>query len=163
MILGKLLELMMDDMKSVSNLYRPTHHLEQVSHDLLHTIDKHGVERFREIPEFLYAFVPTYAYPGFYLKSGIYEGIYEELSEIFPSSSNIEDSQTYTNLSKFQKRLKDLFSGSLHAVSDYRVFIASASSGPPYINKVSESTVGNPIEQSIFAISTIEKKSYGQL
>ena len=147
---NKLLKLMMDDMKHVSYLYRPTHHWDQVVNDLLKTINNQGIERFRETPAFLYSFIPTYAYPHYYLEPEKYDEIHNALSDIFPPDSKIEDSQTYTTHSKFQKRLKDLLTGRLHALSDYRVFLASDSNRPPYIKGVSESKIGHPIEQFIF-------------
>jgi len=141
---------MMYDMSKTSHLYRPTHHWQEVVKELISVIEDQGIERFRATPAFLSAFVPTYAFPHYYFEPDRYNGIHKALSELFPPESKIEKSQKNTTLSKFDIRLKDLLSGKLHSLSDYRAFLASDTSGPPYTKLASESRVGHPIEQFNF-------------
>jgi len=148
--LPHLLRLMLDDMSKASRLYRPTHHWQGVVNELIETIKDQGVGSFRSLPAFLQAFVPNYAFPGYYGEADRYNGMYKALADVFPTESKLEKSQKTTTHSKFNIRLTDLLSGRMHALSDYRVFLASYSNHPPYTDKSSESQVGNPLEQFNF-------------
>ena len=148
--LPQLLRLMLDDMALASTLYRPTHHWQYAVNELIEAINNHGVENFRSLPLCLKTFVPCYAFPDYYQTPGRYNGMNKVLAEKFPVETGIDKSQRTTTHSKFDIRLSDLLSGRLHALSDYRVFLASYSDYPPYTDKASESKVGNPLEQFIF-------------
>mgnify|MGYP000858399662 CR=1 FL=1 len=146
----KLLKLMMDDMSNVSYLYKPTHHWQRTVDELLYDIRERGLKDFRATQSFLRAFIPSYAFPNYYHDSKIYNCVKKAFHEASPRESEIEKSQTSPTRLKFDLRLTDLLAGRLHALSDYRVFLASNKCGPPYTKLASESQVGNPLEQFNF-------------
>jgi len=132
-----LLNLMIKDMKKQSPLYRPTTFWEYGSELIINELKNDKVENFRSLQTNRNFFVPCYSFADYYENKGKYTELVEAYKKLSP------DIRTHTKLER-------LFSGRLQAIDDYRTLVASNIDILPYTDKVSESTIGNPIEQFEF-------------
>ena len=134
-----VLELMLEDMAAASPLYQPSTFWQKAVDELIEDIRIKGIDGFRSLPSALRFFVPNYGYNDYHKNPDAYwAGAYDGWRRFNP------DSQIY------DLRLRQLFSGELHALADYRVYLASMSDAAPYTDRSTESTIGNPLEQFEF-------------
>jgi putative sugar O-methyltransferase len=132
-----LLNLMLEDMKNQNKLYKPTTFWEYGSSLLIQELEENDVKNFRKLSVTRSFFVPGYSAVEYFENNINYDTTINEFDKI------VKDK-------RFVTRLKRLFTGEASAFSDYRVLQASNIDKSPYTDKVSESTVGNPIEQVTF-------------
>jgi len=132
----QLIELM-TDMQTQDALYKPTTFWKEASKVIIEDFTKKDMQDFRNFSSSLGMFVPTYAFPEYIHNNKKYVSIQENLKET-------------TEDVKSNLKLEMLIRGEVQAFADYRVLCASDKNFSPYLNKVSESTVGNPPEQFIF-------------
>lgn len=140
----KLLNLMMDDMITQSELYKPTSFWELGSRLLIDELEKNNIDDFRKFHFTRSFFVPGYSSIE-YLEN---PEKYDERIKVF---------EQIVSDKKFIIRMKRLFNGYSSAFNDYRVFKASNVDKLPFIDLVSESVVGNPLEQV-----TIDGKNFSR-
>ncbi len=133
-----ILEQMIRDMSSASSLYRPSEFWKICSERLIKELTAEGIEKFRSLPASLGFFVPTYSYPRYLSDKKRYAPVKDAIDKIVAPNK------------LFTIRLDDLLEGKIHALSDYRTFMASISKEPPYTDRVSESDIGSPVEQFEF-------------
>jgi len=129
---------MIDDMGKQSNLYKPTHFWQIGSNMIIKDLKAEGIEKFRSLPSSLSFFVPTYSYPNYHINKKNCKSLKNKVLPL------IEPNKL------FMMRLENLFAGQIHALADYRTFMASSLESPPYTDIISESNVGSPIEQFLF-------------
>lgn len=133
------LVLAREAMQTQSELYRPTVFWEEASNRIVAELLSGGVERFRSLPTSLGFFVPTYGTPG----GGLSAEQVKRLSEWL----KVE----YPNEAKPQLAVNLFLSGSMSALSDYRVLkAADDQSRLPHLHTFSESKVGEPLERFEF-------------
>ncbi|CAB1061325.1 hypothetical protein D1BOALGB6SA_6098 [Olavius sp. associated proteobacterium Delta 1] len=133
-----LLQQMIDDMGQQSSLYKPTQFWQICSARLIEDLNKSRIEKFRSLPSSLSFFVPTYSYPNYYMDPKRFEPVKNTLWPL------IEQNKL------FMMRFENLIAGKIHAFADYRTFLASSTDSSPYTDLISESNVGEPIEQFLF-------------
>jgi len=133
-----LLEVMLNDMEAAPKLYRPTQFWKHGVQRVLDDLRCHGVERFRSLSSALGFFAPTYAFPGFC-----------QQSEVCLQLANILAENSATD-PRWQLSLNQFLSGEMQAFSDYRVYLATLQDSHPYLDRVSESSEGKPVEQFTF-------------
>jgi len=132
-----LLHTMLSDMKEQSSLYKPTSFWIEASKIIIDDLKKNGVNNFRSLNSSRSMFSPVYAYPEYLNNKDMFKKTKDALFNVTTDvKSNI----------KFDM----LLSGYLQAFADYRVLQASNKNYSPYTDKVSESLIGNPIEQYNF-------------
>lgn len=128
---------MLKDMQEQSLLYRPTTFWSEASKIIIDEIAEKNIKDFRSFNSSRNMFVPLYAYHE-----------YIDNKEVF--------NETKTALSKATKDLKSnlklemLFKGELQAFCDYRVLKSSNKDFAPFTDKVSESSIGTPLEHFNF-------------
>jgi len=132
-----LLNLMLEDMQKQDTLYKPTNFWENRSKIIIDEIERFDVKNFRKLTKTRYSFVPGYSAVEYLINKNKYDPTIEQFDKI------VHDK-------RFVTRLQRIFNGESSAFSDFRVLNASNINKPPYTNKVSESSVGNPIEQHSF-------------
>lgn len=132
-----LLNLMLEDMKKQSSLYKPTVFWKEGSRLIIDELEKNSMKEFRSLQANRSFFVPCYSFPNYLANQHIYNDLIQQLKILSP------DIRTHI---KFDR----LFSGRLQAFEDYRILIASNIDKAPYTDKVSESDIGSPIEQFKF-------------
>lgn len=133
-----LLQQMLDDMEIQSNLYKPTHFWQICSDRIIKDLNEGSIEKFRSLQSSLNFFVPTYSYPGYSLDKKKFKPVTNALWPL------IEPKKV------FMMRIENLLAGKIHALADYRTFMASSTDSFPYTDTLSESNVGEPIEQFLF-------------
>ena len=133
----KLLNSMLDDMQEQSTLYRPTSFWEYGSQVIINELEKDDIKNFRSLKANRNFFVPCYSFADYYENKNNYDELIKKYKEISP------DIRTH-------KKFERLLSGRLQALDDYRTLVASNKDTKPYTDKVSESSIGNPIEQFEF-------------
>lgn len=133
-----LLDMMLADMSAADPLYQPTSFWQGASDLLVKEVREHGIGRFKSLRMPLRFFVPNFAFPDFYREPETYAGVREALR------------QSRENPSRLLLRLENMMSGRDQAMADYRVFLTGDIDQPPYLDRVSESRVGEPAEQFEF-------------
>jgi putative sugar O-methyltransferase len=124
------------DMLLQDEVYRPTLFWSEASEIIERELLQHGVERFRRLPSTLNFFVPTYGALGNTIRK---EDMVKVKAALEPASS------------KAQQALAQFLSGELAAIGDYRVLMAGDNLGKvPSLDRFSESTFGEPVEQFVF-------------
>ena len=134
---NKLLYLMLDDMQEQSSLYTPTAFWAEASKIIINDIEEKGIEDFRSHPSSYSMFAPIYSYPDYITNPTVFDAVKATLSNA-------------TNDLKSNLKLKMLMAGEIQAFSDYRVLKASNKHCAPYTDKVSESSLGSPVEHYTF-------------
>ncbi len=133
----KLLNTMINDMQGQSDLYKPTMFWELASQRVIKALEVDSISNFRNLTTCRYYFVPGYSAVEYLDNKKKYDPTIDKFNEIVGDK-------------RFVTRLKRLFTGEATAFSDYRVLLSSNLDKPPYTNLVSESKIGNPIEQVTF-------------
>ena len=133
------LERMCSDMRTRSELYRPTAFWDQASRQIKAELVEHGVETFRSLQLPLGYFVPTYGSPA--------NGFIPE--QIYALRACLENG--WPAATKPALALTQFLQGRMEALADYRVLLASDDqSRTPYLHEFSESVVGCPVGQWVF-------------
>jgi len=140
----KLLNLMINDMEKQNLLYKPTSFWQYGSKLLIDELEQNNIEDFRKLTVTRSFFVPGYTAVNYLENPNKYDTIIDKFDKI-------------VNDKRFVTRLQRVFNGYTSAFNDYRVLQASNIDKAPYTNAVSESSIGNPIEQH-----TIENKQYSR-
>jgi len=133
----KLLNKMLEDMDKQSKLYRPTTFWKVGSKAIIDDLESDDIKNFRAFQASRGFFVPCYSFADYYENKNNYDDLVQSFREL---SSDI---RTHTKLDR-------LLTGRLQAFDDYRTLVASNVDNTPYTDKVSESNIGNPIEQFEF-------------
>lgn len=131
----QLLAAMLSDLDAAAPQYRPTHYWRVCSRRLLDELAAHGLERFRSRPWALTHFVPTYLFGDLGPDPEALERLGAALHAVLPDRR------------KTHLELDELLRGRLRLEADYRVHLAAARSGPPFLDAFSESRVGDPVGQ----------------
>jgi len=130
-----LLDIMIRDMETSPSLYRPTDFWIQGMKEIVEELRQSDLAEFRAMTGTRRFFVPSYAFPGYLDRPDM-------LAEVIQAAGTVNSRQ--------ELAIKGYFSGELQAECDYRVFKATVTDSHPYLDQVSESTVGNPVEQFVF-------------
>jgi putative sugar O-methyltransferase len=133
----KLLNIMLSDMEKQSELYKPTTFWQLGSKRVISALEKNDLKDFRNLRSCRHYFVPGYSAVEYLDNKTRYDPTIDEFDKIVGDK-------------RFVTRLKRLFTGEASSFSDYRVLQSSNLDKPPYTNLVSESKVGNPLEQVNF-------------
>lgn len=126
------------DMDAADPLYQPTQFWRVATARLLEEIAAQGLQRFRSMAGPLSYFVPTYGFPGYNADPARFEPVRSALDRLALPDA------------RCARQLVRLFTGEAHAEADYRVLLAGDTATPPYLDRFSESRVGEPIEQFEF-------------
>lgn len=138
-------------MNEQDSLYKPTPFWAKASERILNDLVENGVESFRSLPSLLNFFVPTYGVPGNALTTEITEDVLKALEKKNATSKQ----KTFIERS---------MNGYQAALSDYRVLLASnEESTPPFLQKFSESRVGDPKEHFEFSGKFYSRSSLNYL
>jgi len=129
-----LLDIMLEDMLKQNELYKPTTFWKYGSEQIINELNNHTMEDFRRLTTSRSFFVPGYTAVN-YLED---PAKYDETINTFDSI--VVDK-------RFVTRLKRVFNGYTSVFNDYRVLQSSNIDKQPYTSEVSESTIGNPLEQ----------------
>lgn len=132
-----LLNLMLRDMNKQNKLYKPTTFWEVGSKIIIDTLEDNNLSDFRNLLVIRHYFVPGYSTVEYLDNNTKYDSIIKDFNKI-------------VNDKRFTIRLQRLFTGDTSAFNDYRVLQSSNLNKAPYTDKVSESKVGNPLEQVNF-------------
>ena len=132
-----LLDLMLQDMNKQHKLYKPTTFWEVGSKIIIDVLKENNLCDFRSLAIPRHYFVPGYSAVEYLDNSTKYDLIIEDFDKIVTDK-------------RFKIRLQKLFTGETSAFNDYRVLQSSNLDKAPYTDQVSESKVGNPIEQVTF-------------
>ncbi len=145
-----MIDYYMTQLKSRSYLLRPSVFWETALLDIADTHTKNGYEEFRNNSLNLSFFVPTYGTPGNSFEAN-------EIKNFLKTTSvGLSDKQ----ISYVEKS----FNGYFHALSDYRIFLASNSATDKVdLLKFSESNIGNPLEQFNFGNQYFSRSSLNYL
>jgi len=133
----KLLNTMTSDMEIQSILYKPTPFWKQGSQMIINELYEKGFQQFRSLSYPRMFFIPTYSFGNYLINDELFQEVLNNLEH------TVSDPRLLVRTQKF-------FSGELQALADYRVLQASNIDKPPYTDRVSESTIGNPIEHFCF-------------
>ncbi len=136
-IQNELLYLMLKDMEKQLQLYKPTFFWAECSKVIIKELEENGLKKFRKLNSSRSMFAPTYSYLEYINDKEVFNDIKNTLHKIE------KDPRSGIKLDR-------LFSGYLQAFSDYRVLVASNRDYAPYTDRVSESSVGNPVEHYSF-------------
>jgi putative sugar O-methyltransferase len=139
-----LLNLMLNDVQKQNTLYKPTSFWQYCSNLLIKELENNNVEDFRKLTITRNFFVPGYSAVEYLKNPKKYDEIIEKFDKL------VQDK-------RFTTRIQRLLNGYSSVYSDFRVLKASDINTAPYTNKVSESSVGNPIEQH-----TIENRNFSR-
>jgi len=133
----KLLDLMIKDNKKQKEFYKPTSFWAACSESIVEDLKENGIENFRALKTPRSFFVPTYAFLNYLDDRSFYDNVKDELKKAISDF-------------KMSRKFDNLLNGYSQAFSDYRVLKATNIDKKPFINKVSESSIGNPLEQFEF-------------
>ena len=133
----ELLNLMLNDMQNQSELYKPTIFWELGSKLIIDELKEKDIVDFRNLHVTRSFFVPGYS-------------AVEYLNNPLQYDSTIDQFDKIVKDKRFTTRLKRVFTGESSAFADFRVLESSNIDKAPYTDNVSESNIGNPIEQVEF-------------
>jgi putative sugar O-methyltransferase len=126
------LDVLLNDMTSAPELYRPTQFWENSSKSIVEEFKQHGLEHFKGLHSSRMWFVPNY---------GKYRETPARLLRKWQASGRLPKH-------KLVRRLEDYLSGRLQAVADYRVAKAAFTTPHPFLRK-GESVIGDGLLHSI--------------
>jgi putative sugar O-methyltransferase len=142
----------MEEMALQDALYRPGSFWENASTEIVKELENSGMENFRLLETALGFFVPTYGLPGNCFTPEITNGLLDHLKNNFPGAL------------KPALSLEQFLSGRSAALADYRVLLAGDIPGAlPHLQRFSESSFGNPIEQFEFDGKKFSRSSLNYL
>jgi len=133
----KLLNIMLDDMQKQDILYKPTSFWQYGSKLIIDELEKYDIKDFRKLSATRSFFVPGYS-------------AVEYLDNPNKYDPTIKDFDNIINDKRFVARLQRLFTGYSSAFCDFRVLKSTNINKKPYLDKISESNIGNPVEQHTF-------------
>ena len=139
-----LLNKMLIDMQEQSHLYRPTAFWEYGSAQIINELEENEIENFRSLSATRSFFVPGYSAVEYLENPNKYDVV-------------IDDFDKMVGDKRFVTRLQRVFNGYSSAFNDFRVLSSSNVNTIPFTDKVSESIVGNPIEQH-----TIDNRNFSR-
>lgn len=139
-----LLNLMLTDMQTQSPLYKPTAFWEYGSSLIIQELEENELQDFRKLHTARSFFVPGYSAVEYLENPTKYNG-------------TIDTFDTLVKDKRFVTRLQRVFNGYTSAFNDYRVLQASNLDKVPFTDKVSESRIGNPLEQH-----TIDNRNFSR-
>lgn len=129
-----LLNTMIQDMENQDVFYKPTTFWKLGSQLIIDELTTNDVKDFRKLHTTRSLFVPGYTAVDYLENPQKYDNTIDEFDKIVGDK-------------RFVTRLERVFNGYTSVFNDYRVLESSNIEIPPYTSKVSESTVGNPLEQ----------------
>jgi len=129
-----LLNLMLSDMEKQNELYKPTTFWKLGSQLIIDELASNDIKDFRKLHTTRSLFVPGYTAVDYLENPQKY-------------NKTIDDFDKIVGDKRFVIRLERVFTGYTSVFNDYRVLKSSNIEKPPYTSNVSESTVGNPLEQ----------------
>lgn len=129
-----LLRLMLEDLEKADPLYRPTNFWESGLPAIAAELERHGFESFRRHPSAAFWYVPLYRSPFFQRHPGLCAAA-TRLADLVSGPRRIG------------ARLKRVLDGESRFRRDYAVFLAAQDGREPRLAAISESTVGEPLEQ----------------
>jgi putative sugar O-methyltransferase len=132
------LDVLLRDMDAADRLYRPTQFWRDATKEMANELRGTNLNRFRSLPGPLSFFVPTYSFPSYGIDSNRFAPVHQALASLQLSDA------------RYAIHLERLLSGEALAESDYRVLLASDVPVAPFLDRFSESNVGEPIEQFEF-------------
>lgn len=132
------LDVLLRDMDAADPLYRPTQFWRGAAEEMAKDLRGTGLSSFRSLPGPLSFFVPTYSFPGYRTDSRRFASVHQALAGL-----HLSDARCAIHLER-------LLSGEALAESDYRVLLASDMPVAPFLDRFSESSIGEPIEQFEF-------------
>jgi len=132
-----LLNIMLKNMQKQNKLYQPTAFWEYGSKLLIDELEQNDIKNFRNLSVTRSFFVPGYSAVEYLENPNKYDPTIEKFDQI-------------VNDKRFVTRLQRVFNGNSSAFADFRVLKSSNIDKKPYLDKISESKVGNPIEQHTF-------------
>lgn len=131
-----MLDTMIEDMHHADSLYTPTDFWKIGGEQITAELRSKGLSEFRSQEMANAFFAPIYSRP--------YYGDHRELIDpVLAWLDKLPYRMAGTEILR-------LLNGYTAAFSDFRVFKASDTDTPPYLKDLSESSVGNPVEQFIF-------------
>ena len=146
------LDLALTELRKQQAIYQPTAFWSAASAEIAQELHLRGVENFRNIPIALGYFVPNFGPPA--------SGLSQEQVALL-TSTLLEHSPEEK---KSQQVLKHLLSGKQHALSDYRVLLASDNQAQlPFLHHFNESVCGQPLEQFEFGSKRYSRSSLNYL
>jgi putative sugar O-methyltransferase len=132
--------------KIQKTIYQPSSFWEQASKKIIEEITEYGIENFRNLPTPLSFFVPNYGIPA----NSFNQELVKEVYNLIRKNGN----------NKQHLAIREFLSGYFHALSDYRVFLASDNQRKlPDLTSFSESNYGSPLEQFEFAEKKYSRSS----
>jgi putative sugar O-methyltransferase len=136
--------------ENCNNLYKPGSYWIKATENLVESITKVGLDDFRDDMMMSKFFVPKYGPPT----NSFEEKIIKQLIDITDSFND----------NKKSAAIRQFLTGYDHALSDYRVFLASnVDTKAPYLSKFSESKIGNPNEHFHFDGNNYSRSSLNYL
>ncbi len=130
-----LLDLMMDDMATAAELYRPTRFWAGCIPSIIEDLRSLGEDTVRAHPSGLRFYVPAYSDGGYLAQREGFEAQLERLAAANSSLSSLWRNQ---------------LNGTTEAERDYRIFVAADQDKPPHLQGFSQSAWGTPVEQFHF-------------
>ena len=124
-------------MQNQSELYKPTIFWEHGSKLIIDELNEKDIVDFRNLHVTRSFFVPGYSAVEYLTNPLQYDSTIDQFDKI------VEDK-------RFTTRLKRVFTGESSAFADFRVLESSNIDKAPFTDNVSESKIGNPIEQVEF-------------
>jgi len=131
------LQQLLQEMDKQSILYKPTTFWKEASKVIIDELKQKELKNFRSFDSSLSMFVPTFAFP-YHLKN---KNIFKEVKNTLAKATDDVKSKLKLNM---------LINGEMHAFADFRVLEAGNVNTSPYTDKISESSIGNPLEQFKF-------------
>jgi putative sugar O-methyltransferase len=146
------LTLAQEDMRAQSELYRPSIFWDEASSRIGAELRSCGIERLRSLPSANDFFAPTYGVPGSSLTREQSDGLLAWLRQRYPDAR------------KSHLALAQFLTGTLWALSDYRVLLAADDPRRlPHLHTFSESAFGAPVEQFEFEGRRFSRSSLNYL
>ena len=134
-----LLEMMLKDMDSAPALYQPTQFWKHGVQKIVDDLYDNGFEQFRTLSSVQSFFSPKYSFPDYYVNPDFYVDIGEKIV-----------GNKFVKPKRWKLEVESFLSGKMKAYNDYRLFIATSKNTHPYLDRITESTVGDPVEQFVF-------------
>lgn len=139
-----LLNLMLKDMEEQSPLYKPTAFWKHGSNLIIKDLEDNDIKNFRSFNTSRSYFVPNYGEYDYFTHKSKYLRILDILSNEIDNNKSLI-------------RIQRTFNGYISVLNDFRVLSSSNIDKKPFTDKVSESKVGNPVEQH-----TIDNRNFSR-
>lgn len=133
----KVLDLMLSDMESASDYYRPTQFWKSGLGTIVVDLKELGFENFRSHPSAHFFYVPLYSHSRYRKHKRVLDAMLSGLDRV-------------TSKAQLGSFARDFLSGKADAERDFCIFMASKMNSPPHLNEIGESDIGKPIEHFSF-------------